>query len=134
MKSWRDIAMDCVTHVSKVRAAKVPKSAFGHANRRKASPLRVESASRPLRGATSSGFVLPTCPRAAEWRPRETERSSAPRASRWLLSAQPVTRPSCATVAVQSEAEIRRQLVTDGSWPIAVPPPHLVVLSQPDGC
>jgi len=69
MKSWRDIAMDCVTHVSKVRAAKVPKSAFGHANRRKASPLRVESASRPLRGATSSGFVLPTCPRAAEWRP-----------------------------------------------------------------
>jgi len=69
MKSWRDIAMDCLTHVSKVRAAKVPKSAFGHANRRKASPLRVESASRPLRGATSSGFVLPTCPSAAEWRP-----------------------------------------------------------------
>ena len=43
MKSWRDIAMDCLTHVSKVRAAKVPKSAFGHANRRQASPLRVET-------------------------------------------------------------------------------------------
>jgi hypothetical protein len=54
MKSWRDIAMDCVTLVSKVRAAKVPKSAFGHANRRKSESV---TGRKRQQAATRSDFV-----------------------------------------------------------------------------